>query len=50
MYQTIEMDEDEEGACILCYKIEVGHQQLLLFVFGIRNYRLHISFLSIHPF
>jgi hypothetical protein len=40
------MDEDEEGAYILRYKIEVGHQQLLLIVFGIRTYRLHISFLS----
>jgi hypothetical protein len=50
IYQTVEMDEDEEGAYILCYKIEVGHQQLLLIVFGIRNYRLPICFLFIHPF
>jgi hypothetical protein len=42
-----EMDEDEKGAYIVCYKNELGHKQLLLIVFGIRNYRLPISFLSI---
>ena len=37
-----------KGLTFLCYKNELGHKQLLLIVFGIRNYRLAISFLSIH--
>ena len=33
-----------KGLTFLCYKAELGHKQLLI-VFGIRNYRLPISFL-----
>jgi hypothetical protein len=33
-----------KGLTFLCYKNELGHKQLLLIVFGIRNYRLPISF------
>jgi hypothetical protein len=44
------MDEEEEGAYICMLQNELGHKQLLLIVFGIRNYRLPISFQSIHPF
>jgi hypothetical protein len=29
-----------KGLTFLCYKNELGHKQLLLIVFGIRNYRL----------
>ena len=39
-----------KGLTFLCYKNGLGHKQLLLIVFGIWNYRLPISFLSIHPF
>ena len=39
-----------KGLTFLCCKNELGHKRLLLIVFGIRNYRLPISFLSIHPF
>jgi hypothetical protein len=48
IYQTWDGWRMRKGLTFLCYKNELGHKQLLLIVFGIRNYRLAISFLSIH--
>jgi hypothetical protein len=50
IYQTglLRWMKTRKGLTFSCYKNELGHKQLLLIVFGIRNYRLPI-YPSVHP-